>query len=376
MRSGVSTLSRGVGVAALVSGLLSCSGADDFQTAAHAPYPAIPSGGGATLSRARLVTLGYSSDDALPALAEFADFVAESGFVTEVAGEYGITDLEHALHVQIDDAAPTSLDAEQVDALLSSFIARGTLPQASAADSPFVYALFFPAQTSITRFGVNACERAGDHGYHERSESSAVSYLVVPSCEPAFSALLSQLGSEQVDFARLLVDTLTNPSPQNEPAFALTDDSEPFSALGHEVGDLCWGRFVQRGPGYYLQRAWSNRGASRGSPCVPAEPSAIPFGISSVPASKQTVDVGVAFGFRVEGWSARARPDWSLRATPFRGTYAIQIALSESTINNGRTSALELTLPFSLPSGTEGAVLLQADDGVELPAWPVTFRVR
>jgi hypothetical protein len=354
--------------------------ANAFATAAHVPYPQIPTGGGPTLGSAQVVTVSFAGDAHSADLTTFVDWMCQSQWPSVVGAEYGVGSVAHRADIVLAGLAPSVLTDDDVRTLLLSRIADGTLPSAPPVGASFLYMIFFPDGVDVTHLSGDACAANPGNGYHDMTDGagSNVPYVVVPACEPRFSALLSEVEGMQLEAARLLIDALTDPSPRNEPAYALTDDSNPWTALGAEVGDFCWGRLVGEGPGYTVQRVWSNKeAAAGGEPCLPAPHGSVPFGIAASPPSLQTLDVGVAFDWVVTGWSRAPVADWSIQAiSPWAGDFAITATLDRDTLNDGQTAALRVTVPYAVPSGTYGAVLLRARDTADAPLWPVAFTVR
>ena len=371
-------------VAEIAHGPLGCSSPPrataakvGFETAAHAPYPEIPTGGGPTLASVEVVSVSFQGDSHTADLVAFVDWIAQSAWLSQVVGEYGIVGIQQHVHVDLPSTAPSAVTDDDVQALLGAKVADGTLPTAQAQDPPFVYLVFFPDGTSVTRLGGDACSANPGNGYHDSLGGPAPNapYIVVPACFPRFSALLSELAGMELETARLLVDALTDPSPRNQPAYGLTDNSNPWTSLGAELGDFCWGRLAQEGS-YTLQRVWSNEAAANaGEPCIPAAPGSVPFGMTASPQEIQTVQVAVPFAFTVTGWSQAPVADWSFQAHSWVGEYAIETVLDRDTLNNGQTATLTVTIPYSVPPGTYGAVRITALSGGN-PSWPVAFVVR
>jgi hypothetical protein len=98
--------------------------------------------------------------------------------------------------------------------------------------------------------------------------------------------------------------------------------------------------------------------------------------MTTSPAGLQTLQVGVPFAFTVTGWSAQPLPDWSFQATPWVGDYAVEVVQDKSTLNNGETTTVHVTVPYAVPSGTYGTARLEALTGSDSPVWPVAFVVR
>jgi hypothetical protein len=356
-----------------------------FETAAHAPYPQIPTGGGPTLASATVVTVTFAGDGQSAALAAFVEWISQSGWIGRVLSEYGVDGVAHGADVSLTELAPASLTDDDVRTLLEARIADGTIPGGPASNAPgasappYLYVLFVPDGTSVSYAGSDACAPNPGNGYHAAmgGGSGAVPYVVMPTCDPRFSSILSSLAGIELDTARLLVDTLTDPSPNDQPAYSLTDDSIPWTALGRELGDFCWGRLVEAGMGFTLQRVWSNRAAaSGGDPCVPDDASNTAFGTSASPSGLPTLQVGIAATFTLTGWSRAPVANWGIQAIPWIGDFAIGVSLDRETLNNGETATLSITIPYPVASGTYGAVRVQSSAGGETPSWPVAFLVR
>ncbi len=351
---------------------------DAFPTAQHVPYPHVPGGAGPTLASASVVTVSFAGDSHTSDLTAFVDWLGESDWPHQVAAEYGVRGLGPQIHVDLDSAAPSTVTDDDVQALLAASVGDGILPRAPASGSPLLYVVFYPDGTSVTRASGDACTANPGNGYHGMTGGTGpnVPYVVVPSCYPRFSALLSEVQGMELETARLIIDAATDPSPLDAPAFELTDGSNPWTSMGSEVGDLCWGRLAAEGPGYTLQRAWSDAAASAGDdPCIPVPAGSVPFGVTASPSILQTITVGVPLKFTVTGWSRGPVADWPIEASGWVGDYEIDASLDRETLNNGETATLTVTIPDAQPSGTFGAVLLRASGPADDPAWPVTFVV-
>jgi hypothetical protein len=209
----------------------------------------------------------------------FVAWLASSGWLTEAGGEYGVTTVDGAAPVTLGGAPAPVLSVDEVKALIAGAAADGGPPTAAASGPSLVYVLFLPGGTVLTDAQGNLCRSNPGAGLHDATTGRALPYVVLPSCEARFSAMLTDDQSTELDTARLVLDTLTNPSPQDAPAWALTDLSSPWAAMGAEAGDFCWGRLFTRDT-HTLQRTWSNRAAAAGADaCVPASqprPSASP----------------------------------------------------------------------------------------------------
>jgi len=352
---------------------------EGFAMAPHTAYPNISSEGGVTLASVQVVSVSFQGDRNTPDLVGFLDWMVQSNWLSRVAGEYGVLGITQHVHVDLPGPAPAALADGDVRALLAAKIADGTIPGARPPASPLLYVMFFPNGSSVAGLtDGDACTDIPGNGYHNATNSTPPGppYIVMPACDPRFSAILSQIQGMELETARLLVDVFTDPNPAGSPAYRLTDDSNPWTAIGPELGDFCWGRLTKDGS-YTLQRVFSNQAAASGAdPCVPAPAGSVAFGMTTSPAGLQTLQVGVPFAFTVTGWSAQAVPDWSFQATPWVGDYAVEATVDKSTLNNGQTATLQVTVPYTVPLGTYGTVRLEALTGSDSPSWPVAFVVR
>jgi hypothetical protein len=304
--------------------------------------------------------------------------MTQSNWLSQVAGEYGVVGITQHMHVDLAEAAPVTAADEDVRTLLAAKIADGTLPSTQAPAPPLLYIVFFPDGTDVSLMtGGDACSDIPGNGYHDTMDGAGPNapYIVVPSCDPRFSALLSELQGMELETARLLVDAFTDPSPRDEPAYVLTDSSNPWTSMGPELGDFCWGRLTQAGT-YTMQRVYSNKAAASADPCIPPPAGSVPFGMTTSPVGLQTLQIAVPFSLTVTGWSAQPVPDWSFQATPWVGDYAVEAVLDKSTINNGETTTVHVTIPYAVPSGTYGTVRLEALSGSDSPVWPIAFVVQ
>lgn len=330
-------------------------------------YPAVPNGGGPTMSHAKLFDLTFAGDGRAASHRDFTAWLASSGWLTERGGEYGVVTVEHAEHVELPGPLPAELDDAALRALIRS--ALRNVPGA-------LYVVYLPDGTSLVdRFGARTCLSNPGTGYHEHLDAEAVPFVVVPACPARFASVLDKAGSMQLDAARLIIDALTDPSPRNAPAFALTDDSSPWTTLGAEVGDFCWGRFVTR-DGRKLQRVWSNAAVAKNEePCAPA-PAGPAFGVSVSPPVLQPMAIAQPVTFTVTGWSSAPRGEWRIEVTPWFGDFTITSSLERTMLNDGDTAQLQLEVPFPVAPGTVGGVLLRAFGEEDTPLWPVSLVTR
>lgn len=358
---------RGEGSAAvLLALLLGCSSQPTPPDAGVVHrYPQLPNGGGAVLRESTLVSIALGSETGFGHHA-FVRWLAESGWLVERGSEYGVARVSVA--ASVDLAAPT---ADLTDADIRAMLrARGVTPGN-------VYVVWGPPGIGIVdRYGNRTCFSNPGTGYHEHLDEEDVAYVVVPGCPPRFSAQLEQHEAMHLDAARLVIDALTNPSPRNAPAFALSDPTVGWSSLGPEAGDFCWGRLVDR-DGHTVQRVWSNAAIARGEePCLPAPAGAKAFGFEVEPAGRRTLSVGEPITLTVRGWSSGEVPDWPVQILYWSGDFTMQASLDKQLFNDGVSATLELSVPFPVAKGTAGSILLRGLGAADTPQWPVAFITR
>ncbi len=274
------------------------------------------------LASAGLVAVSFAGDDQAATVASFLSALADSGWLPRVLSEYGVRDVQYEGQVTLATPPSASTTDVEIQALLTSGLADGTIPVTAAANASLVYVVIVPSGVSILRAGSDACGGIPGSGYHDSTDGSgpSVPYVVVPSCDPPFSAILSAAAGMDLEAARLLADTLTDPAPRSAPAYALTDPSNPWTTMGTEVGDFCWGRLTSEGAPATVQRVWSNvQIAAAEDPCAPLVTDAVDFGISAAPAVLQVVHVQTPFTVTVTGWSAAPLGAWTVLATPWIG---------------------------------------------------------
>ncbi len=340
-----------------------------------ARYPAVPFNSGPVLKTAQLQLVSYAGDARAADIDAFLETLVQSGWLPTTTGEYGVTTVTHAKAVTLAATAAAAVVLTDVRTSVSGWVKDGTLSTAAQGEAPYLYVVLLPDGTSLTSMTGNACASNPGTGLHDETDDPGAGFpfIALPSCPPRFSAFLSRTDAMELDLARLLVDTLTDPSPRAEPGYALTDISSPWYALGSEVGDFCWGRLVVES-GFHLQRVWSNAAAAAGGePCLPTSGAA--FGVGVTPDVLQTMTVNAPITFAVKGWSTGTVDDWTLSAAPWVGDFPISASLDKTTLNDGLSAQLTITIPYAQPAGTYGAVLIRAAEQDDTALWPVTFTV-
>jgi hypothetical protein len=157
-----------------------------------------------------------------------------------------------------------------------------------------------------------------------------------------------------------IMEASTDPFPYTNTAWDIVDPNNPWGGTGGETADLCEGQTLQQN-GFFVQRIWSNTAAALENvpPCIPAPPGGF-YDVSPAPNTTQTVAAGASTTFTLTGFSTAPIPSWSLTAFPGYSTFTPTLALSASTIGNGQTATLKVTVPAGTPSQGYASVFVSS----------------
>jgi len=339
-------------------------GTGGFVTADHEPFPQLENAGGPILADPQLVTITFPGYAYTSDVEDFGDWIVGSDWLITVGAEYGVGKGDHVQKVVMPEAAPITIDDEEIKAMLTSRIADGTLPTPPALQNDYLYMVYFPEETTITLFGSESCTGFG--GYHVSVDTDTLSfaYAVMPTCPD--SGLQGVTGAASHEF----IEAATDAHPLVDPAFQLTDYDSSWSALGGEVADLCVFGGLQAG-GFYVTRSWSNAAAAAGTdPCVPATKDPY-FSVSPKPAAIQLASPGQTLKYTLTGWSTEKMDDWQLVAADGFGI-PLDPKLDVNTMNNGKTATLTLTVPGGAPPQSFGLVaVMSAKSKTKYNIWPI-----
>jgi hypothetical protein len=266
-----------------------------------APHPAPPqviTGGGPVLKNPRVVPVFFSNDDAtlVPSLKDFVSKLGATNYWKANSEEYGVGTLTAAAPVDLEEAALATYQDTAIETWLADKL-NADDPAFPAPDDNTIYALHFPASTTITSGGgfggtSTSCQDFG--GYHSsitldaNHGSMPVAYAVIPQC-PSFDGLSVLDGMTSAESHELL-EAATDPQPMTNPAYVEPDEAHLywlFALGGGETGDMCAqasASFMQFPElPYTVQRSWSNQAAAAGhDPCVPAIPGEVYFNTAPV----------------------------------------------------------------------------------------------
>lgn len=354
------------------------TGVGGFQTAKHTAFPVIPKFGGPVLASPQIVTITYAGYKFTPDVEAFGDFVVSSDWITAVGADYGFAQGTHLAKVQLPDAAPATMSDDELQMFIAAKLADGTLPKPAGNPNDYLYIFYFPKTTKFKRVdGAASCTTfLGFHnGYY--SGPTRVAYAVIADCgaQPG----VPELGVITSTASHELAEAASDPLPYNNPAFNFGSGNsmDPWHFWGSENGDICAGVDYKHPSGNWLQRSWSNANAKLSlDPCVPpAQADASVFSVSASPSTLQAVNPGQAVTFKLTGWSTKERADWSLSYSIWRADFLPKIALGATTINNGGTTDLTLTVPNAAPSGSLFLMTVESKSGTDVHPWPVAMFV-
>ncbi len=358
---------------------------------ASAPFPAVTpslpqaeSGGGPVIASPTVVPVFFEPDAQKPQLEKFLTALAASDYWTAATKEYGVGTLKVAASVVVATPPAATVTDDDMQTWLASQ-ADGTHTGWPKADANTVFAVFYPASTSITIHGKTSCSVFD--GYHratQTADGSPLIYAPIARCSPSLDALT-------VSAAHEIIEAATDPYYYTDPAYAFTDDDHfiwTIATVG-EVTDLCElepqvdAKLVGD---FAVPRSWSNASAAAGhDPCVPApdgpwfgaqlaaeEPVKLSTGITSFSTRGVQVPVGKTRTVDVALWSNAPTGDFKVEAFDesrfFGGPPELDLSLDKTTGRNG--DILHLTIK-SLQAGSYGGsmLFLQSTLGSKSHVW-------
>jgi hypothetical protein len=320
-----------------------CGGSGDSGiTAPATPFdlPIATSSGGPVLAAPRVQPIylpGFALGSQMDA---FLTNLGTSSYWPAVVTEYGVG----ALAVLPGHPSSVAAGANIADTGMADLMAQILTADAAALGAPrgdTIYALFFPAATTITGDGAVLCGEGGASGFHAEwtVNGTKVAGVVIPSCAHFGNTPdLTGVSSLTPVISHELVEAATDPFPTSMPAFQNVDTDHSIWSVavsGGEIADLC----ENEGPslttpadiGLPVQRIWSNAAVMAGTgPCVPVPPGEIYF--VAVPTLPDRITAQRADGrrFTVPGLVARlgsdAAVDVNLRAEAgFTDTWSVGV---------------------------------------------------
>ena len=364
----------------------------DHAAGPHPAWPQVPSGSGKVLDAPVLQVITFNTladgTDPYPFQAEMESFGAwlvGSSWLGPVGNEYGVHSASADSPVRLNTTPPGSIADSDVRSMLTDLIHSGTVPP-PPANNERLYMFFFPADTAVyLDNGAQAC--TDFEGYHfdtsitVNGQSIDVPYAVIPDCNLTSTGISE---SQQLEAAASheLIEAATDPSPSQNPAYILDDDSSPWTLTGGELGDICANDYLRdQATNFVVQRSWSNTLAKGpGSPCAPApDPAVKPFlGVAATVTSRLTADAGDTVDVPLVAWSNAPHGPWPLKSLLITGTFDPQPITSPDYVGNGDTGKLTLTIPPNAQRGQEALVWVFTPQTADTDSewWPVVVQVR
>lgn len=207
-----------------------------IRKAAPAAPPQLNYHGGPLLANPEVTTIywgsAWGSDPLRPEMDAFFDFIVTSSLLAQLA-EYNVPGFtigkgKHVQSVTISSDPANPLDDSQIQSMLNSLIADGTVGRPNANS---IYFFFLPSGVTVTLQGEASCQQFC--GYHNLS-SSGVVYAVdtYDDCQGCQFVSGDTLASSTVVASHEFCESVTDPQLN-----AWFDDN-----TGEEIGDICEGQ--------------------------------------------------------------------------------------------------------------------------------------
>jgi hypothetical protein len=322
----------------------------------------------------KVVAITFAGDALAGDVEKLLGQLGATSYWHTVTSEYGVGPLTALKPVHLTETPPAMLADQDIQTWLAGKL-DGTHPEFPAYDPSTIYAIFYPAATTITLGGGQSCQVFG--GYHSEAQIKAAEvavYAVLPRCSDPSASDLELLTSAT---SHELVEAVEDPHPMSDPAFAQVDDAHFMWERvngGSEAGDLCAqlanADITLDGLGYSVQRCWSNIQAAAGhDPCVPAAQTAyfnaapatqgddltLSFGGQSLDTKGWTLPVGQSVTIPLNLFSDGPTADWTVTAIDLTSKRTgraptLQFQLMPDHGQNGTTLQLIVTPTAPSPS--------------------------
>jgi hypothetical protein len=260
---------------------------------------------GPVLRNPRLQPIVFAGDPIQTDIAAFTAALGQTGYWFAVGEEYGVGAATGLPVAVAEEPPPTAIDDAQVRDWLASKITDRLVP---APDGETIYAIYYPAGTTITSGAGTSCVSfSGYHGEGTSAQNERYVYAVLARCHNAWQSDLANLTNAS---SHEFIEASTNPYFSTAPAYATIDAAHYVWAVATggstEVGDMCTtmpGSEDYQPPDlpYAVQRIWSNAAAAAShDPCVPAAPGTY-FNAAPVLPDTITIDFGAKGKVTTEG---------------------------------------------------------------------------
>ena len=311
--------------------------------------------GGPVLENVELVPVYFGDDPLRAELEAFNSWIVSSDYWKTIGADYGVLPGKHLPAVDFSRAPASPISDVQIGSWLDAQIANGSLPKPTEQT---LFALFYPAGTTITHDGYASCSVfAGLHlstSVANAVFTGEVSFVIIPRC--SFEAgdelmIATDVASHEY------IEAATSPFASSDPAWFL--DGKEGQALeawqmlnGLHVADLCENQSYHEVEGFVVQDSWSNSAAQAGNnPCQPSDPQH-PFFMVSANETIYHAEAGTTVTVHARAWSNMPAPDWECGVnwgyTP-SSNFNGQAALSRTIVNNGDEVTVTVTIPPNPP---------------------------
>jgi len=253
-------------------------------------FPEVQSRGGPTIKMPKVIPIVYPGDALASDIASFTTKIGASKYWRDLGAQYGVGAMTAGATITLPEAAPTTITADAIETWLIGKLS-GATPEFGVPDESTLYAIYYPASTTITQDGEGALGQScqGYGGYHSEVTvgTKHVGYAVMPRCADV-DDLTVAASHEYFEWA-------TDPFPVSKPAYNRLDDAHwawQVVMIG-ELGDLC--TYLDRDNlrpaeiGFLVQREWSNTASLAGKyPCAPAKTT--PY-LQVIPTAEDSIEV-------------------------------------------------------------------------------------
>lgn len=287
-----------------------------YPALAAPDVPQVVNAGGPVLLSPQVVVVTFDGDDSTAQIESFVGTLGATDYWAATTAEYGVGALSvyRTIHIPATEPAPATITDKEIQGWLSVKLDPASMSGWPQPSTQTIYAIFYPATTSITQ-GADAgaprsCESFG--GYHSdtgiTTGTQRIVYAVLPRCT---DPQLGTFGYLTAATSHELIEASTDPYPNTNPAYSTVDASHFVWARflgGGETGDMCaqepTANFKREGFDYYVQRSWSNAAAAAGkSPCVPALDAPAYFDASPTTAPGPITLSFMGFSFETAGFA-------------------------------------------------------------------------
>src|SRR5262245_15128506 len=187
--------------------------------------PQLVSSGGRVIQHPVLVPITFDGDPMRGDIEKFVSKLAGSKYWDTVAAEYKVGAAKAGTPIHVAERPGATVDQSELETWLASKL-RGDSPEFGTPNPNAIYAIYYPAGTTIVQGGDKSCVSFGGFHGEIQAGSTDVPYVVMPRC--ASYGILS--GLEFITFASSheFLEAATDPLPGSNPAYY---DVDPDHAL-------------------------------------------------------------------------------------------------------------------------------------------------